>query len=594
MARDLIPPPSAARGPSQAELAALFEKGTRIPPTQAELAAAFEAAGPSARVANPWDEFKRAPKRLSPEEAATLGLPTPAEKRRLSPEEARALGLPMPPTGNPWDEFPRATSVGRDLEPPPGWRGDPIVGQGSGRSWRDDPIVRPGMGDLQASPASHVGTGNVPVGALTGDPETDRRIAENLAATGTGKDITPRDVASSAAIAASAVIPNPVIAGALGGAGFSQGETVGDVAWDAAKGAAVAKALPLAAQFGRFIASKVGGYAGGKLDTAATKAGAAATKEIEKAIASARGSYGNARANESRAIEVLLRAEATGSLSPTEAEQLAKLKASPEWAETIRNVARNYMDDFGGLASTTTDAKAAFQTAAQGREQDIAARTSDLLSGGEAKAQLMARLKRYGPMGIAGGIAGHVVGGPFGALLGGASGAAVRPMLHAVRRAYQSPAVQTAVWSPVQRAAAALEGPVSPAVARGATVSALRPMGEWVDEQFGRPARALAAGQETAGRDLEPPPSARLSELVATKPETFGPYAPLFREILEQRGANAGTDLAAKHYALWQTDPAYRAQVGDVLAPDPKATARLKSSIDPNVAAYVQRRAAGR
>ena len=76
------------------------------------------------------------------------------------------------------------------------------------------------------------------------------------------------------------------------------------------------------------------------------------------------------------------------------------------------------------------------------------------------KAQLAARLKRYGPMGVAGALAGATVGGPFGALLGGASGAAVRPMLHAVRRAAEHPSVQTALWTPLQSLARGAHGPL--------------------------------------------------------------------------------------------------------------------------------------
>lgn len=252
------------------------------------------------------------------------------------------------------------------------------------------------------------------------------------------------------------------LTGALQGAGASDSDTgtglLSDSALSAAGGLA---AFGVGNAAGKGIQA-LDRLAGRRLSAAAAKAAELAQKKVDKAVAALRGAYGGARQNESRAIEVLLRAEATGALSPAQAQQLAALKASPEWTATVQNVAQNYMDDLPGMMGTATTAKGAYQTASQNAAQDAAAEQARLLSTDEMKQQVGARLKRYGPMGVAGAMAGGVVGGPFGALLGGASGAAVRPMLHAVRRAAEHPSVQTAMWTPLQ------------SLARGAQAPALR------------------------------------------------------------------------------------------------------------------------
>src|SRR5256885_9751242 len=69
------------------------------------------------------------------------------------------------------------------------------------------------------------------------------------------------------------------------------------------------------------------------------------------------------------------------------------------------------------------------------------------------KAQIMARLLRYGPPAI-GSAVGTKIGGPVGGAIGAMAGAGTRPMVQALRRMVQNPAVQYQVASAIERAAA--------------------------------------------------------------------------------------------------------------------------------------------
>jgi len=146
----------------------------------------------------------------------------------------------------------------------------------SGDPWATPPTPeevqssRVGMGDVQASPSSFPDTSNVPVGALTGDPATDRRIAEAAAASGGRHSATPRDTAGLALLTAgglASLIPGvgPAIGGgALTSAGMKLGDpgaSASDVAASAAGGGAVGggiyKGLPLVADLLGAAAQKV-------------------------------------------------------------------------------------------------------------------------------------------------------------------------------------------------------------------------------------------------------------------------------------------------------------------------------------------------
>ncbi|HET8761557.1 MAG TPA: hypothetical protein VFN94_10830 [Nitrospiria bacterium] len=271
-----------------------------------------------------------------------------------------------------------------------------------------------------------------------------------------------------------------VATGAASGAGHSEGEIDSadpTLARDVAIGAAVPLALGGAGAGLGAVGRKL-------MNRASSKATDEATKAIDEAIDSARGAYGGQRQNMSRAIEVLLRAEATGALTPQQAAQLAALKASPEWEETIRSVAGNYMSDFPGLAGAATSAKSAYQTLAQNRAGDIATKAEELLSTKEAGRLARERLKRYGAA-LGGGLLAGSVLGPGGAILGAGSALSIRPTLRAFGRVTTKPAWLAKEGAILDAAGRALAGPGAAAGARTTQGLALMP-DEMTDEELAR------------------------------------------------------------------------------------------------------------
>lgn len=271
-----------------------------------------------------------------------------------------------------------------------------------------------------------------------------------------------------------------VAAGAAGGAGYSEGE-IDSASPALARDVAIGAAVPLALGG----AGKGLGAVGRKLlSRASSKATDEATKAIDEAIDSARGAYGGHRQNMSRAIEVLLRAEATGALTPTQAAELAALKADPAWTETIQSVAGNYMGDFPGLAGAATSAKSAYQTLAQNRAGDIATKAEELLSTKEAGRLARERLKRYGAA-LGGGLLAGSVLGPGGAILGAGSALSIRPTLRAFGRLTTKPAWLAKEGAILDAAGRGLAGPGAAAGARTAQGLALTP-DEMTDEELAR------------------------------------------------------------------------------------------------------------
>lgn len=116
------------------------------------------------------------------------------------------------------------------------------------------PAPKPGMGDLKAADEAAMRAvtdtaANIPVGMKTGDPETDRRLAQLAFNSGATKAITPRDVDRAGAIAAGfgagflgGALPT-FASGALTAGGLSNANSAGGVAVDAAEGGAGALLL---------------------------------------------------------------------------------------------------------------------------------------------------------------------------------------------------------------------------------------------------------------------------------------------------------------------------------------------------------------
>jgi hypothetical protein len=121
--------------------------------------------------------------------------------------------------------------------------------------WDDEGPKKPGMGDLRKAEGRDqiVAKGqNVPVSMLTGDPETDRRIAESLYAKGNTRALTKSDalhagaIAGGTALAFAGGLPAAIASGALTAGGASEQHPVREGAIGAVGGA-------VADRFGRVL-----------------------------------------------------------------------------------------------------------------------------------------------------------------------------------------------------------------------------------------------------------------------------------------------------------------------------------------------------
>jgi hypothetical protein len=125
--------------------------------------------------------------------------------------------------------------------------------------WDDEPEIvwddegKPGMGDLRKAEGRDqiIAKGqNVPVSMLTGDPETDRRIAESVYNSGGARALTKSDalhagaIAGGVALAGVGGLPAAMASGALISGGQSENHPIKEGLKGAAIGGAVAKVLP--------------------------------------------------------------------------------------------------------------------------------------------------------------------------------------------------------------------------------------------------------------------------------------------------------------------------------------------------------------
>lgn len=181
------------------------------------------------------------------------------------------------------------------------------------------------------------------------------------------------------------------------------------------------------------------------------------------------------------------------------------LLEDPRFLDLKANVLKNALNDFGGVADDAIAKRAVLQSAAEGRAEEIAKRTDELLSPRAARERVLQLLTRYGLPAV-GGWLGSEIGGVPGAAVGAAAGAGARPGLQAILRTGKSnPGVQAAFWRGVK----GLSG------------------GEWLNE-------------------------------VATKnPEALGQWG----ARLARAAAQGPEAVAMAHHLLAQQDPAYQAHL---------------------------------
>lgn len=251
-------------------------------------------------------------------------------------------------------------------------------------------------------------------------------------------------------------------AGALSGLGASEATTPGGVLADTAAGGATGVAgAGLLAGVGN-LAGRAYGAARTRINNALGQASQRAADETTEVLRSMAGRLGAETQQGNRMVENLLRLMQDDAIDPAEREALAALRNTPQYAELVRRLAQSTSDNLPGQAQTIEATRQAVEAARRNSQPAIEQRTAELLSGPEARRQVMERVRRYAPP-LLGSVLGPGMGAGAAALIPGAdrgdialgalAGAGMRPAAHAVRRMVQNPAVQTQIWTRVARIA---------------------------------------------------------------------------------------------------------------------------------------------
>jgi hypothetical protein len=435
--------------------------------------------------------------------------------------------------------------------------------------------ARVGMGDVQAAPSSFPDTSNIPVGALTGDPATDARLAAASAASGGRHSGTTRDALGAGAVGlgmAGAALPGALpaaISGALMSGGLKAATpdaSAGEIASAAGIGGTVSGGL---AKLAPYLLGKIGSYARGKVDAAEAKTLAQAAGEKAAELKSATSSLGGASQDLNRKVEWVIRLldeEASGALSPANRKLLEQFRQTPEYADVVNKAAERVLGTAPGAAGKVTAKEAQVAGLQQSLPQDIAERSDQLLSPATAKEQLYSRLKRYW-IPAAGGVIGGAIGGPAGAGVGMLAGRGASPSIQALGRMVQHPSWQKAMYEPLTglgSGAVAKSGlpPAGIGALVGQEAPALRFAPSAADSTPASVAQGPAGDAPTsapAQGTPQPPATSTASILqrLDATPQTKT-YADWLRKVEAQAGPGG---VAAEHAKLYERDPAYRQAV---------------------------------
>lgn len=177
----------------------------------------------------------------------------------------------------------------------------------------------------------------------------------------------------------------------------------------------------------------------GRMANLAAKVEAKAAADAAAETASARSYAGNAAQNAYKQMQVLASKAEQGALSPDEAAV---------WTSLQEEYLRKAQEKLIPAATAKEISARAFKEAIETEEARAAKLAADRLSGTEAKNQVMARVKRYGPAAIGGALGGAVFGGA-GAVAGVPIGLYLRPALQATMRMAKNPAVQYQMLRPI-------------------------------------------------------------------------------------------------------------------------------------------------
>lgn len=344
---------------------------------------------------------------------------------------------------------------------------------------------------------------------------------------------------------ASALLP-----GAVAGAGAADESE--DMAQAAAVGAPMsAGGQALGEAFGDVVGGTIGAVGRGaqsRVNAAEERAREMAAEKVAAEVRSAKSALGSRTQEANRFVENLLRLESTGAMTGEQASQLAALRQNGVLPALEHKLAESMLEEVPGAAGRIDIARAAYEGLAENAPAATEEAAADILSGSEAKRQVMERVKRYLPTAIGaiagadkkgalgGALAGYALGGtPGSALIGGLSMSALRPAMRAVGRMAQHPAVQRGMFSPVAGAA----GPTSELVSE-----LFESAGPAVSNAMRNAVEARTRGDTSTSDTVQ--------LLMSSNPEALGPYA----QQLQQAAADGNLPLV--HYTLQQTDPNYR------------------------------------
>jgi len=417
------------------------------------------------------------------------------------------------------------------------------------------PVALPpvGMGDVQAAPSSYPDTSNVPAAMLTGDPATDRQIAENAAAQGQRHAITKRDALGAGAVAlgglvgSAAGVPAGFASGALMSGGLrAQNPNAGalEIGASGALGGLLSASAGYAAQK---ALGKVGAWAQGRLDRASQKATDIASEAAKAELKSESSRLGGLSQDLNRKIEWVIRLtkeESSGVISAENKAALDTFRQTPEFAGIVNKAAERVMATAPGAVESVASQEAKVAALSEGLQAKIAADTAARLSPQEAKRQLWMRLQRYGPPAIGSAIGGYI-GGPVGIAVGSLAGAGTRPAVHALRRMVQDPAVQTSLLTPFAELGkrAATNARLSSAMVAEETTIPLR--------------LSQVAADRTPDKTAQTPSTSAEGILSKARANpNLAPYADILQRAQQSGGSAAVSQM---HFLLYDRDPQYRA-----------------------------------
>lgn len=188
------------------------------------------------------------------------------------------------------------------------------------------------------------------------------------------------------------------------------------------------------------IPGKIAQVATKKVADIEAKVSEKAAAQAAAETASAKSASGNAAQNAYRQLEHLRELNAKGLLS-----EEGRIAAEALERELAEKAAEKLLPAAAQKASTAKAYQEALETEAE-RATKLAA---EKLSGKEAMAQVMARVKRYGPAAVGGIIGNTLFPGLGGSVGGAATGLVLRPALRSMMNLTRNPAVQRGALLPL-------------------------------------------------------------------------------------------------------------------------------------------------